>query len=116
MKIPVLKKSFEVEKSKSSQRKLNASTTEGSKFLSLAFYNGNKWLIINTNPSNSKLGKSLNCYVFMKYKHLIFSFKEYQEFWCSSDGYVTLQHTSATDHAKLLSTKQHVTNTYAVKA
>lgn len=42
MKIPVLKKSFEVEKSKSSQRKLNASATEGSKFLSLAFYNGNK--------------------------------------------------------------------------
>lgn len=42
MKIPVLKKSFEVEKCKSSQRKLNTSTTEGSEFLSLAFYNGNK--------------------------------------------------------------------------
>lgn len=35
-------------------------------------YKRNEWLIINTNPSNSKLVKSFNCSAYMKYIDLRF--------------------------------------------
>ena len=67
-KFPVPKESLEAGKSKSSQRKLNASTA-------VALYKGNERLIINSNPSNSKLVRSFNCSACMKYKDLICSIK-----------------------------------------
>ena len=51
----------------------------------------------------------------MKNKDLICSIKGYQKVVCTSDGCVRLQYISATDHAKGVPTKQHLTNTYAVK-
>ena len=81
-----------------STRTLLTFTAEKWKSTSLAKYNADEWLVINSDKE-SKAVTSLNCSVCTKYIDRIMSTKGFQQQWCS-EGSKRLQHSAAVDHAE----------------
>ena len=73
------------------------------KSTSLAKYNADDWLVINT-KKESNVVTSLNCSVCKKYVGRIMSTKGFQQQWCGDES-KQLQHSTAVDHVESIAHK-----------
>ena len=86
-----------------STRTLLTLTAEKWKSTSLAKYNADDWLVINT-EKESNVVTLLNCSVCHKYVDRIMFTKGFQQQWCGN-GSKRLQHSAAVDHVESIAHK-----------
>ena len=82
---------------KSSKRTLKSTTAESWKTTSLAKYDAENWLVVNTDDS-AVIVKSFNCEICTMFEDKIVGIPKFNYAW-SRNGCVRLQHAAAVEHA-----------------